>query len=185
MISAMNCTQYTALIGEIGAFAGVFGTVAATVAVFVSVGQVSRDAKRERRQAESRARAAQLMMAAVYVSSVSDVRDLEGALRSGMAAVATMEKAQRIRGDLQLAIIFHALLTIDVTALTDDAQKPVGDAQRAMVALGNVVKALAAGGLAHSTEKRLETADRLKSEREALKRAYEAMRGQVPFEMPD
>lgn len=174
----MNCPPLTDMIGWIGALAGVFGTVAAIAAVAVSVFQVRRDASRERHQAEARARTAKLLIGAAYASSSIAVRELERTLRSRTTPAPAINQAAMIRDNQQLAIIFQALLTIDATALPAEALKPVGDAQSAFVAMRNLVESVAAGRSGDSA-----AATRLEELMQALKNAFEQMRGFVPFEI--
>jgi len=168
------------LIGLIGALAGVLGTVAATVAVGVSVFQVRRDRERERHQAEARARSAKLLIGAAYASALVEVRQLERTLRAiGMSPAPIANQAQFLRDNQQLAIIFQALLSIDATALPVGALRPVEDAQAAFTSLRNQIVDLAVGRIGDRA------ADHLEEKMQALKKAFEQMRGFVPFEMPE
>lgn len=164
---------------------GAAGGVAAIVAVLIARVQVERDRAREGRERErqrlqeiAQARSAKLLIGAFYASAVSEVRYLTQFLSDvGDTSIDAKEQAGRLRDDQHLAIIFQALLTIDATALSTGALKPVGDAQVALIAWHNIVAGLAAGRRNHEAKARL---PKLMQD---IKCAYERMRGEVPFEL--
>jgi hypothetical protein len=158
-------------------WSGPAGAVAAILAVLVTAAQVYRDWQREKRQAVARARSAKLIIGAAYASSILEVRELCRQLRRDLSGMTAVAQACSLRDDQQLAIIFQALLTIDATALSDGAQKPVGDAQAALVALRNIITAVA------GARSPMRAADRLDDRMATLKTAFESMRGFVPFEI--
>jgi hypothetical protein len=155
--------------------------LAAIAAVAVSWFQVNRDRDRERHQAEARARTAKLLIGAAYASSLVAIRELERSLQSPTRIDPIVSQAIQIRDNQQLAMIFQALLTIDATALPQGALKPVGDAQAAMVTLRNIVQGLSLARLSNPSDQ----ANRLEDRMQVLKRAFEQLRGFVPFELEE
>jgi hypothetical protein len=161
-------------------WAGPAGAIAAVVAVVVTAVQVVRDIQRERSQAIARAKSAKLLIGAFYASANIETRELSHQRRSGPAYTSTVvDQAKRIRDDQHLAILFQALLTIDSTALSTTALKPVGDAQQALVAIRNIVAALAAARVTDAVGH----ADLLDGRMQVVKTAFEKMRGEVPFHL--
>ena len=178
----MSCFTSNDPIGVVGAAAGVLSTVAALVAVAVSVFQVQRDARRERHQAEARARTAKLLIGAVYASGVFAFKELSRLLRSAAATPFVLGKAIEIRGNQQLALLFQALLTIDATALPPGALQPVSDAQASFIALRNIVERLA---ITVPENLRGQDADMIDGNLRTLVSCFELMRGFSPIVLLD
>jgi hypothetical protein len=155
------------------------GGVAAVVAVGFAWLQVRRDRERARRQAVARARTAKMLIGAAYATTAVGVRGLIKLLTGGATTVdrAIMNQAVALRDNQQLAAIFLALITIDAATLSDEAQRPVEDAQRALIGMLNVVAGLAVHTRNPGASQRLQ--DQLR----AILAAHDRLRGEVPFDL--